>query len=479
MKKILSIICLCCGVWGCQDDFINIPLDDSTPAETFFVSQEDALEAVNQIYSHEREFIVTAFAYTGMLDMTSDDTEKGSTPGDAAFLNDFNDFTFGSSSFLLDDHWTGQYRGINLANQVLTNVPPIDFDENLKSRFLGEAQFFRAYYYFDLVRVFGGVPIYEGLPADGNYNIPRNTADEVYDLIISDLTTAAEALPISYDSANLGRATRGAALGLLAKVQLYRENYTQVVTLTTEIEGLGYDLFPDYEQYFRVENENNIESIFEIQFTADGNCAAASQYGQHQGVRGQWGWGFNVPTEDLANAYEDGDLRRDGSILFLGETTPAGDLVTAGNNPDNPVRYNQKIYVPQADFRRNNCNENSDSNLKVLRFADILLISAEANNELGNTAAALERVNRVRNRAGLADLDITDQAALRMAIWRERRVELAMEQDRFLDLVRQGRAAEVLQAIGTQFTAGVNEIFPIPANQILLSNGVLEQNPGY
>ena len=248
------------------------------------------------------------------------------------------------------------------------------------------------------------------------------------------MTAAAEALPVSYGSADIGRATRGAALGLLAKVQLYLEDYNQVVALTQEVAGLGYDLFPDYETYFRVENENNIESIFEIQSTADGNCAADSQYGQHQGVRGQFGWGFNSPSEDLVSAYEEGDLRMDASILFVGETTPQGDLITAGDNPDNPLRYNQKIYVESENVQRNNCRQNADANVKVLRFADILLMNAEANNELGNTAAALENLNRIRNRAGLADINITDQAALRMAIWRERRVELAMEQDRFTDL---------------------------------------------
>ena len=185
MKKIILTLCLCYGIIGCQSDFVEIPLEDSTPAAQFFVSQDDALEAVNQIYANEIQFNVTGFAFTGILDIPSDDTDKGSNPGDAAFLTDFNNFTFTSSAFLLDNHWTGQYRSINLANQVLTNVPPIPFDdENLKSRLLGEARFFRAYHYFDLVRVFGGVPIYEGLPEDGIYNIPRNTADEVYDLIM-------------------------------------------------------------------------------------------------------------------------------------------------------------------------------------------------------------------------------------------------------------------------------------------------------
>ncbi len=478
MKKLIAI-CGCLIVMACNKDFLTVPLEDSIPAEQFFVSQQDAIEAVNQMYAYQIKWEPSAFPYMAILQITSDDSDKGSNPGDAAFLNDFDNFTFNSSAFSINDYWTGQFRGINYANQVLTNVPDISMDESLKQRLLAEARFFRGYHYFNLVRVFGGVPIYDGLPADGLYNIPRNTAEEVYQLIISDLTAAAEVLPVSYDTANVGRATKGAAKGFLAKVALYRNDYAQALALTQEVMGLGYELFPDYYEFYRVGNEYNVESIFEIQSTASGNCEAASQYGQTQGVRGQFGWGFNSPSEDLVNAYEPGDLRMDASILFVGETTPEGDLITAGNDPSNPIRYDQKVYVPSSDFRRNNCSENADINIKVLRFADILLINAEANNELGNTAAALESLNRVRNRAGLDDITGVDQSTLRTIIWHERRVELALEADRFLDLVRQGRAGEVLRAVGKQFTDGVNELFPIPANQIALSNGVLEQNPGY
>lgn len=475
----LTITFCCLAFLACQDDFLDVPLEDNTPAEEFFVSQLQAVEATNAMYAYQIIWETSGFPYTAILQIPSDDSDKGSSPGDAAFLNDFNNFTFDATQEMINLYWTGQFRGINLANQVLTNVPGIAMDESLKARLLAEAKFFRGYHYFNLVRVYGGVPIYDGIPEDAIYNIPRNTPDEVYEFVISDLTEAAAALPVSYEETEIGRATEGAAKGLLAKVNMYRGNWDQVLALTEEVKGLGYDLLPDYYQVFRYQNEYNVESVFEIQSTANGNCQAASQYGQHQGVRQQFGWGFNSPSEDLANAYEEGDLRRDASILFVGETTPEGDVITAGNNPDNPTRYNQKVYIPESDFLRNGCNNNADANIKILRFAEILLMNAEANNELGNTAAALENLNRVRNRAGLDDISATDQNALRMAIWNERRVELAFEGDRFLDLVRQGRAAEVLTAHGTQFRAGTNELFPIPANQILLSNEVLEQNPGY
>ena len=482
MKKLI-VSFLCLGFFACNNDFLEVPREGQLPAEEFFVNQQDAVEAVNQIYAHQIVFDLAGFPYMAIFQLTSDDSDKGSNPGDAAFLNDYVNFTFDASAFSINDYWTGQFRGVNYANQVLTNVPPITMNEDLKARLLAEAKFFRAYHYFNLVRVFGGVPIYEGLPEgaieERQYNIPRNTVDEVYNLIISDFTEAAEDLPISYPISETGRATKGAATGFLAKVALYRQDFALALAATDEMAGFGYDLFPDYYQLFRPENEYNVESVFEIQSTADGNCQAASQYGQVQGVRGQYGFGFNSPTEDLVNAYEEGDVREDASILFVGETTPEGDLITAGNDPSNPIRYSQKAYVREADHQRNNCNQNADINIKILRYAEILLINAEANNELGNTAAGLDNLNQVRRRAGLDDVAFTDQEELRQAIWRERRVELALEGDRFFDLVRQGRAAEVLSASGTQFTAGVNEIFPIPANQISLSQGVLEQNPGY
>lgn len=478
MKKIFIIFSIIAFA-SCSDDFLDVPLEDSTPADEFFVTQDDALEATNQMYAYQRDFLTSGFPYLAIFHITSDDSDKGSNPGDASFLNDYDNFSFDASAFSLNDYWTGQYRGINYANQVIENVPDIDMDETLKARLIGEAKFFRGYHYFNLVRVYGGVPIYDGLPEDGNYNIPRNTKEEVYAFVTQNLTEAGEVLPASYGATDIGRATKGAAKGLLAKVAMYQEDWNKVKSLTEEVMGLGYALYPDYYEMFRYQNEYNVESIFEIQSTADGNCQAASQYGQIQGVRAQYGWGFNSPSEDLANAYEEGDLRKDASILFVGETTPEGDLITAGGDPSNPQRYNQKIYVPSIDFRRNNCSENSDSNIKILRYADILLMNAEANNELGNTSAALENLNKIRERAGLDDSQTTDQAALRMEIYHERRVELALEGERFFDLVRQGRAGEVLRSKGKGFTTGINELFPIPSNQISLSNDVLTQNPGY
>ncbi|RYZ31331.1 MAG: RagB/SusD family nutrient uptake outer membrane protein, partial [Sphingobacteriales bacterium] len=276
--------------------------------------------------------------------------------------------------------------------------------------------------------------------------------------------------------------TKGAALSLHAKAAMYQKKWAEVLALTNQVMTMGYDLFPDYEKQFRVENENNVESVFEIQNTyLPGNCDASnSQYSQVQGVKGirGGGWGFNVPTAELASAYEPNDPRRDATIIFRGETTPQGDAIPAtGVNP----RFNQKSYVPFSRYVE--CSEGSEQNVRVIRFAEVLLMNAEAANELNNLTQARTSLNRVRARARggnpavLPDVTANDQATLRTAIWRERRVELAMEFDRFFDVIRQGRGKEVFGPKG--FTENKNELMPIPQAEIDISAGLLTQNPGY
>lgn len=306
---------------------------------------------------------------------------------------------------------------------------------------------------------------------------------DVYAAIEQDLTDAASVLPASYGVADIGRATKGAAMALHAKVAMYQQHWQDVFDLTNQVISSGvYSLFPNYEQMFRIANENCSESVFELQCKyIPGNCDASnSQYSQVQGVRGSTGggWGFNVPTQDLANAYETGDPRKDATIIFRGETTPEGDAIPPTG--DNPM-YNQKSYVPFSTYVE--CSEGCEQNIRVIRYAEVLLMNAEAANELSNPAQALISLNTVRararggNNAVLPDITTTDQATLRTAIWHERRVEMAMEFDRFFDLVRTGQAPAVLGPKG--FVTGKNEVWPIPQNEIDLSAGTLVQNPGY
>ena len=490
-KKLIAVLGIASLILitSCKKDFLDVPPQGQQAAEQFWTSEADATKAVNSIYANLRGWTEVAFAPIAIESLGSDDTETGSDPSDGSvpFMNTYNNFTVTSTQGQLSDFWNGRYQTINLCNQVIDNIPAINMDANLKARYIAEAKFVRAYQYFRLVRAFGDVPLRLNLPKDASeYNLPRTPKAQVWAAIEKDLTDAAGVLPKSYTGADIGRATKGAALAFHAKVAMYQGNkWADAKSYTDQVIGLGiYSLFTNYEQLFRVQNEFNSESIFEINAKhVPGNCDASnSQYSQVQGVRSvaRGGWGFNVPTTDLSNSYEAGDPRKDATIIFRGETTPEGDAIPA--TVPNPM-YNQKSYVPFKDPNNQDCNEGSDQNIRVMRYAEVLLMNAEANNELGSSAAALSALEQVRARARagnntvLLPITTTDKVALRDAIWKERRAELAMEFDRYFDVIRQGRAATVFGPLG--WKANKNEVWPIPQSEIDLSAGTLTQNPGY
>lgn len=470
---------------SCKKDFLNVDPQGQQPAENFWQTQEDATTAVNSVYANIRNWANTAFPAIAVESIPGDDAEKGSSANDASYLNNFDNFTVTSTEGQLQGFWEGQYQNINLSNQVLDNIPGIQMDENLKSRYIAEMKFIRAYSYFRLVRAFGDVPLRLSIAKESTeFNIPRSPKADVYAAIERDLQEAAAVLPQNYGAADRGRATKGAALALHAKVALYQKKWDQVFSLTNSVMSMGYSLYPSYEGLFRLNGENSSESVFEIQneYYPAISDASNSQYAQVQGPRSQTGyWGFNVPTQSLAEAFEPGDPRREGTILFAGTTTPQGDVITSAAG--DPVRYNHKAYVPFNTPWDNANPRGSQQNVRVLRYADVLLMNAEAANELGNSAQALSSLEMVRarargNNAGiLPALTTTNQAALRTAIYHERQVELAMEYDRYFDVIRQGRGTEVFGPRG--WKAGKNEVWPIPQTEIDLSVGVLTQNPGY
>ena len=486
LTKILGLCFIATAIvfQGCKKTFLDVNPAGNVAATQFWKTPADATSAVSAMYANLHEWSNIAFASIAVESMGSDDVNKGSTAADAAFMNDFHNFTANSGEGQIADFWSGEYKTINFANQVLDNVPGITMDAPLKARYLAEAKFVRAWAYFRLVRAFGDVPLRLHVPkAASEYNIPRTPKAQVWAAIETDLTDAAAVLPQSYGAADVGRVTKGAALALHAKAAMYQKKWNDVLTYTTTVMGLGYTLFPNYEQMFRTTNKNNSESIFEIQCALIPNNpdASNSQYSQVQGVDGSTGggWGFNVPSASLVASYEAGDPRKDATIIFRGETTPEGDVIPGSGNS---TMYNQKSYVPFSLYV-SGFNEGAQQNKIALRYADVLLMNAEANNELGNSAAALVPLEAVRararagNNAILPKVTTTDQAALRTAIYNERHIELAMEFDRYFDVIRQGRGVEVFGARG--FKAGKNEVWPLPQNEIDLSAGTLTQNAGY
>ncbi|MGA9326184.1 MAG: RagB/SusD family nutrient uptake outer membrane protein [Salegentibacter sp.] len=480
MKRIFSKIAITTAfilvLFSCQSDFLNVNPAQETP-DVALSDPDVAPQLVNSIYNILLQFNMSSFPWYGVAEIASDNADKGSDPGDTGtYQKNLDEYTFTETEAAFRLLWENHYQGIGRANQAINLLPDVNIDDTLRNRLLGEAKFLRGLFYFRLVEMFGGVPIIDFVPdpnneEDINRAYQRATKEEVYAFIESDLRDAIDALPkkSEYSSANLGRATKGAAQSLLSKVSLYEEKWQQAYDMSKAvIESGEYSLEPNYVDIWKESHENGVESIFEIQGRGDVPVLGVDNYSTSQGARGQggWGWGFDAPSEDLLNAYEDGDKRMDATIIFRGETLYDGRLVP--ETVSNP-RYNQKAYVNQeaADMR--------EKNVRLLRYGEVLLINAEAAFHLGMMDEAVAKVNMIRERAGLGDLESVDL----MAIWKERRLELAMEQDRMFDLRRQGRAAEVMQATGVPFVAGKHELYPIPQTQIDQSGGLLQQNPGY
>lgn len=492
MWRISVLTCLIVCFASCSKKFTDSAdaLVGQPDAKNFWQTADAAAagRAVVSMYANLRSWNNVAFAAIAVENMGSDDAVKGSVPTDATFMNQYDNFTVDPAEGQLNGFWTGQYQNINYANQVIDNVPNIDMDAGLKARYIAEAKFVRAYSYFRLERAFGNIPLVLTVPSTpAELNPVQATPEQVWAAIEQDLNDAAASLPISYGPADVGRATKGAALALHAKVSMYQSKWADVLNYSKQVMDLGiYTLFPNYYGMFRIQNENCSESIFEIQcnYLSGNGTLSNSQYSQVQGDRDAGaGWGFNVPTQNLVDAFEPGDPRLEGTVMMQGTTTPDGDVVpmaAAGA----PTMYNMKSYVPFPIASAS--NQGAGQNVRVLRYADVLLMNAEANANLGNTADALSSLEKVRARAralsadpstDLPEVTTTDKTALINAIWHERRVELAMENDRYFDVIRQGRAATLFGPLG--WTAGRNEYWPIPQVQIDNSGNVLKQNPGY
>lgn len=456
-------------------------------------------------YNDLRSFNVHSQSFITATSIRSDDADKGSTPADGgANAIDMDNFPVTPSNGFCNTLWTGYYGFITKCNSTIyevNNNKNIVASDAIKAQTIAEAKFLRAYAYFNLVRFFGRVPLIDTLfsnPAAQN-NVPQSTAAQIYAFIENDLNFAAANLPLNWSSAFIGRATKGAANGLLAKVYLTQQKWSQAAAAANAVITSGqYDLSTTYDKVFREEGENSKESVFEVQATATAAIPTSNgvQYAQIQGVRGSgiWdmGWGWNTPSTYLEAAYEANDPRKNRTILYTSTSTTTYQTIYGENLPTglpNP-RYNNKVYS-NPSLRSSIGNRFGYwMNIRILRYADVVLMYAEALNEMGgtdNTTKALAAVNSVRARARigaiagtLPDVTTTDQSLLREAIRKERRVELAMEHDRFFDLVRWGIAQTVLNASGkTNFSDTRDVLLPIPQTQIDLSAGVLNQNFGY
>lgn len=472
MKKYLKYLWLVSLLFAaCNDDFLDVASQETVEAE----DSDEVYEPetyVNGVYGMFTDWDY-AFSFLGITEIVSDNAYKGSSTSDTGTDKDLLDnLTYTSTSASIEAMWEHWFKSIGRATQALEYTEEYGLDdEDYETRLIGECKFLRALNYFYLVRGWGALPIQE-------YDlVERLSVSEVYEYIEQDLLDAIDALPekSEYDSDDLGRATKGAAEALLAKVYLYAEEWQNAYDYAKSVINSGeYALESDYSVLWRESSENGDESIFEFQARGESTAHGIQQYSQTQGARGTsgWGWGFNIPSDELlADFNEEGDtIRRDATIIFAGETMWDGREVS--ESVENPM-YNEKAYSSA-----NAGASDTDKNIRYLRLGEVYLIFAEAANELGNTSEALAALNTIRERVYLDDETTTDQDELREAIWHERRLELAFEHDRWFDLNRTGQAYEVMTALGLPFVEGQHELLPIPEEQ-LIETPDMEQNPGW
>lgn len=493
---------------------------DETPkvelsVQEYYSSDDEANTAVIGLYSfmQDEQFQIGPFLVIG--DDASDDCNLGNSNSEAyswfgSPVEQIEAFETTATNWVSNQLWAQAWRAVSNCTQALASMEEKqDAIGSNYNQYMGEAHFLRALYYFFLARQYGRLPIQDHVFSYDEYFTPRATMDETWSFIEQELTTAASLLPekSQYDDSDMGRATKGAALSLLGKVYVYQSKWQQAYDTFTQVINSGqYSLEPNYSDFFDLDHENGVESIFEIQQSISGTGWSNSNEGsilsfyEHDAdpdddVKWHSGWSMHCPTQDLVDEYEEGDPRLHATIIFKGEMFD-GHI---NNNVASSTGYqSKKWYVPYSQ-RSQEDQSDQPKNVIILRYGDLLLHMAEACNELGKSSEALTYLNQVRARARnsasdtttttnlLPDVTTTDQTALRNAIYHERRVELACEGQRFWDINRQGRAGTIMKAYyakygglkGRGWTDGKSELQPIPEAQVTLSNGTLEQNPGY
>lgn len=448
-----------------------------------------------------------------------DDAQKGSDANDGAEINtEFETFQYTKDDWAPNTYWNDHYTMINLANDAVSKADSLKFTDAASLRNVGEACFFRAYAYFELVKAFGDVPLITApirTPTDGIK--AKSTVATIYAFIDSNLQIASQNLPLNsseYGDGYKGRLTKGAANTLWAQTFLFRQDWGKVVNLTKQVIASNqYSLMSEFSDIWKDAGENGAESIWEMQAHAGAGAAnnSAVDYGtdwgtsqqvRRNGASVEWnlGWGWNTPTEKLVTDWPADDPRKSKTILYSGQSdggTPLGGFgatVPAYTNPSGTgglaqKYWNKKLYtgndpaIRQSTGWINNRGAARWINHRILRYADVILMLAEAANEMGDGATAATNLELIRNRASgnkgatrtlVPPVAFVSKDQMRTAIKEERRWEFAMEGYRFYDLVRWGDALNALGPLGYTNRA---RFYPIPQKAIDLSGGVLKQNP--
>jgi hypothetical protein len=486
--KYIILILLVLSISSCQK-FLKEDLQGIYSSATFYKTQGQALLAINSAYNdllfNSSDNCIWVFG-----DVASDDAVKGSLAGDQLDIQYIDQFTVVSSNLELLTIWMRDYDAITRANIVLYQVPKISMDANTQARILAEAKYIRAHMYFYLVNIFGSIPLKLNPPlTQADINVPKSSVAIIYAQIEKDLSEAASVLPATYSASDAGRATKGAALGLLAKTYLYEAKYSEVLTTITSIDSMQlYKLMPLYSDNFHAATQSNQESLFEVHHLRGQNPGLGNYLNQDFAPRGVGiysGYAFDAPTQNFVNEFEvTPDTVVDPRLDYT--VGRAGKKWINGENFDpswSPTYFISKKHI-QPFSEVPNATADGYLSYVYLRYADILLIKAEALNELTQTSEALVPLNIVRKRAResylydvnltgfgtiptnlLPDVSSTNQDVVRTAIRHERRVELGMEFHRFFDLMRYGKQVAESALSGTSFNYDANRYFPIPLNE--------------
>lgn len=490
--KYISVVLMLGMLAGCED-FLTMRPEGTIPSTGLDYSKsENIFLPVSAAYASMRNYGAHVFPYIGAFEVSSDNADKGSSPEDNPPMKEIDNLTYDATNGLINDLWVGYFDIVSAANHAIHQMPlfvealNLSTDDEYALQCQGEAKTIRAYAYFNLTRLYGRVPIIDTvLTAAQLGSVSQSTRAQLFAFIEKDLKEAIDVLPKSYSKEWAGRINKYTAMALKSKVHLYQLEWDSVASLTDRIIASGkFGLLADFREVFSLDGENSKESLFEIQSSTLGKTTGDQtfiEYAYVQGPRGNTpaglqGWGFCTPSQSLIDFYSGrGEVIRPATtLLYRGTLTPEGDSIKKACT--NPV-YNGKVYTPLIYNLWNYNGYGFDQNVRILRYSDVLLMYAEA---LARGAAiathsgltADNAVNLVRLRAGLTDLTgVTLQQ-----IWDERRAELALEEDRFFDLVRTGQAPVALASKG--FTVGKHEVFPIPSTQMAL-NSNLTQNNGY
>jgi hypothetical protein len=470
------------GFNACSEDYVDVTSEDPN-SENFFNTQADYENALIAAY----DMLQSSYINVMLGEIASDNTlAGGESATDVIGIQQIDDMIHTPVNAQLTDLWRWMFAGVNRANYIMEFQNKTDFPD--KPRVIGETRFLRAYYYFELVKFFGDVPLAvdERFLFGDQFNVDRTPKADVYAQIELDLIYAVDNL--EYTTPDVGRATKGSAQALLGKVYLFQEKYIEAADVLDDLIMMGpYSLVTDYSTIFENDNENNSESIFEVQYSdAEGagfGCLQCSEGNVAVGFNGirnyngpafDSGFSFNVPTQEVVDLFDSADPRKDTAILDI-DAFAAANNATFSIGFEHTGYYNRKYIARQGDLNTGDANLTNPNNYRAIRLADVYLMAAEAYNSgsLGD-GQARTYLNEVRMRLGLADIQVSG-TALTDAIFLERRLELVGEGHHFFDLVRTGRAAAEIDG----FVAGKHEVFPIPLEEILLAGNRWEQNPNY